>query len=687
MMKIKKIFTTILSLLLVVSSVVVCADKGVYERTNEIVTSTIFQQKHSSYDDVAQMKRESILNATSVVKPTDNPNNTTFYISENGNDKNDGKSPSTPWKTTDNLWNYSWFKYGDVVLFERGGVYRNAHFVAMNGLSYGAYGQGEKPTLIGSAKNFASGELWSKTEKENIWKIQLESEITNIGNLIFDFDKFYANYKREFELEKDFDFWEDKQNNVLYLYYSVGNPGDCFEDIEICDGRNIISAGPNSNIKIDNLCLRYTGAHGMSFGDSGKNVTITNCEVGFIGGSQLVGFPNFVRYGNGIEFYGTSDNSLVENCFVYQCYDAGLTCQGTNSVISNLTFRRNLVEYCQYDIEIWVGDEALKYSGYSENDNSKLINCVFENNILRFAGYNFQFDNRLGSNTSAAACISAYDFYLPCDENTVIKDNVFDTSYRYLISIAQPNSKNGPKITDNIYITNAFSTDEKDVLGNIPSVACVGQTRVNNDRRVYFANDIDTMTKSVAVFDKNPKSVLYDAEKYMYCHSISDWVVKKNATCTTKGEKIKCCIYCQKIFETQTIAPTGHKTVTKNAKKSTYFAYGYTGDKVCSKCNKVILKGKKIAKLKLKTPKIKLSSKNKRVKVSYKRIINAKKYEISIKIGGKWKKYNTSKLSYTIKNKNLKKGKKYYVKVRAYTTSKNKKAYSSYSKSLRIKIK
>ena len=685
MKKLKKIFAIILCLLFVPTTSVVLANENEIAAVN--TTKFVYLEKHSSYDDVAEKKKESILNSNSIVKPTENSYNTTFYISADGDDSNDGKSINTPWKTTDNLWNYSWFKYGDVVLFERGGVYRNAHFVAMNGISYGAYGEGEKPILYGSAMNFAKSEFWNQTENENIWKIQLNEEITNIGNIVFDFDKYYANYKREFELEQNFDFWEDKQNNVIYLYYSLGNPGECFSDIEICDGRNIISAGPNSNIKIDNLCLRYTGAHGMSFGDGGKNVTITNCEVGFIGGSELVGFPNFVRYGNGIEFYGNSDNSLVENCYVYECYDAGLTCQGNNSVISNLTFKRNLVEYCQYNIEVWVGDEALKYSGYSENDNSKLINCVFENNILRFAGYNFQFDNRLGSNTSAAACISAYDFCLPCDENTVIRNNVFDTSYRYLISIVQPNSKNGPKISDNIYITNAFSTNEQDVLGNIPSVACVGQTRINNDRNTYYANDFDTMSKSVAVFDLNPMSVLYDSDKYMNCHVVSDWIVKKNATCVSVGEKIKCCIYCQKVFETQEITPTGHKTVTKNSKKSNYFSYGYTGDKVCSKCGKVFSKGKNVAKLKLKTPVIRLSSKKKTVKVSYKKIKDAHKYEISIKIGGKWKKYNTSKLTYTIKNKSLKVGKTYYVKVRAYRVYKNKKAYSSYSKSVKIKVK
>ncbi len=806
----KRIFKMFLSLLICFSFlssnfcfVNVFADE--LEKRTESNTATLFWEQHSSYDDIAEIKRQEILMTKNVVAPTTESGKTTYYISPNGNDSNNGRSPETAWKSTDNLWNYSWFNYGDVILFERDGVYRNAHFVLMNGLSYGAYGEGKKPALFGSAYNYADEDFWEKTSVENIWKLELDDEITNIGNIVFDFGEFCGYYSRENSLTKDFYFWEDSENNCLYLYYSKGNPGKCFEDIEVCDGRNILSAGPNSNIRIDNLCLRYTGAHGMSFGDTGKNVTITNCEVGYIGGSQLVGFPNFVRYGNGIEFYGNSNNSVVDNCWVYQCYDAGLTCQGTNSVISNLTFKNNLVEYCQYDIEIWVGDEELKYSGYSENDNSKLINCVFENNILRFAGYNFQFDNRLGSNTSAAACISAYDFCLPCDENTVIKNNVFDTSYRYLVSIIKPNTSNGPKIINNTWITNSYSSDEANVLGNIPTVACVGQTRNNNDRTYYYAENLSTMQQSVNMFDLSPKSILFDGDKYKNCHVASEWTIETDATCTENGKEIKYCIYCEKVLESkiipfkghnevidnqveptcektglsegshcsecgivfvsQTILPKkphiydsritkqptcskegertytcecgksftlvipetkmheyvidegtfatctqtgisrgthcsicnevlvkqeilpalGHSKTTINFKKATYFESGYSGDIVCSVCNVQIEKGHKTSKLKLNKPSIELSQKGKNIKVSYKKIKDATEYEISIKINNKWKKYNTKRLNYAIKN--LKKGIKYSVKVRAIVSENSNIAYSKYSDVKKIKLK
>ncbi len=547
MKKIKLLFTLVLCICIFFSNLTIVKGEVSTSAPN---TATLFWEQHSSYDDEAEKKRLEIVNSKSIVT-TAKDGKTTFYISESGDDANDGRSPETAWKSTANLWNYSWFNYGDVVLFERGGIYRNAHFVMMNGLSYGAYGVGDKPALYGSAYNYANKSFWQETAIQNVWKVELESEITNIGNIVFDFGKFCGNYLRDNNLQNDFDFWEDAENHCLYLYYSKGNPGEQFEDIEICDGRNILSGGPNSNIKVDNLCIRYTGAHGISFNNGSKNNTITNCEIGYIGGSELKGYSNFVRYGNGIEFYGTTDNATIDNCWVYQCYDAGLTCQGTNSIFTDILFSNNLVEYCQYNIELWLGDEALKYDGNNINDNSKFVNSVFEDNILRFAGYNFQYNNRLGSNTSAAACISAYDFCLPSDENTVIRNNVFDTSYRYLVSIIKPNTVNGPKITDNIWITNSYKNDETNVLGNIPTVACVGQTRHNNDRNTLYANDLSTMQESVKTIDLNPKSVVFDGDKYMNCHTASDWTVKVEATNENDGIEIKTCIYCGKEMESR----------------------------------------------------------------------------------------------------------------------------------------
>ena len=83
------------------------------------------------------------------------------------------------------------------------------------------------------------------------------------------------------------------------------------------------------------------------------------------------------------------------------------------------------------------------------------------------------------------------------------------------------------------------------------------------------------------------------------------------------------------------------------------------------------------------------NNKSKQIALKYKKVSGAKGYEISYSTDKKFKKSvtkkTTSKTSYTIKN--LKKGKTYYVRVRAYKKdSAGKKVYSKYSNVKKLKI-
>ena len=100
-----------------------------------------------------------------------------------------------------------------------------------------------------------------------------------------------------------------------------------------------------------------------------------------------------------------------------------------------------------------------------------------------------------------------------------------------------------------------------------------------------------------------------------------------------------------------------NKIVVKNAKAETYFATGYTGDKVCSECGEEVIKGSVTNKLTLKTPKFKLKKGKKQFKVKYTKVKDATGFQVRYRIKGKWKvkTYNTKKtVTKTIKK--LKKG-------------------------------
>ncbi len=233
----------------------------------------------------------------------------------------------------------------------------------------------------------------------------------------------------------------------LFVYLPGKMTPDDFGKIEIVSKMSIIVGKSTEdsalkNIHIDNLCLKYTGVHGISFSSGVErypvsNVTVKNCEIGWIGGSTMRYNNNStddytddldVRLGNGIEFYGNCDDVTVQNNWIYQCYDAGYSNQGTSAIAQNVTVTGNLIEYCAYSIEIWMNTAA----GLMED-------CRYDGNFMRFAGYEFERDNRIGGSLTAISHVNFMNGAKPCN-NVTVNDNIFDTSYASMLVMGYPNS-------------------------------------------------------------------------------------------------------------------------------------------------------------------------------------------------------------------------------------------------------
>ena len=160
------------------------------------------------------------------------------------------------------------------------------------------------------------------------------------------------------------------------------------------------------------------------------------------------------------------------------------------------------------------------------------------------------------------------------------------------------------------------------------------------------------------------------------------WVVVKAPTCDESGVEVN-----YSTQENRTIPALGHNTKVVGKKTATYFAKGYTGNNTCTVCGKVISKGKAIAKLKLATPKVKITAGKKKLTVKYTKVKDATGFQVKYTYKGKTTtKTFTSKKSVTKTIKRLKKG-AYKVKVRALIKSKGKTAYSSWTKVKQIKVK
>ena len=95
-----------------------------------------------------------------------------YYISNSGNDANNGLTPATAWKTITKL-NNSWaiINPGDNIFFERGGTFTGTITPAKSGtatsrITIGAYGTGANPVITG----FTTPTSWTLTATPNVYE-------------------------------------------------------------------------------------------------------------------------------------------------------------------------------------------------------------------------------------------------------------------------------------------------------------------------------------------------------------------------------------------------------------------------------------------------------------------------------------------------------------------------------------
>ena len=420
---------------------------------------------------------------------------TKYYVSNAGDDSNDGLSPETAWKTLAKV-SETELKEGDAVLFNRGDLFRGA-VKTYPGVTYGAYGVGEKPRLYGWDKDLADPALWTLVDAEhNIWK--MSDKILDPGTLVFNHGEAhcrklipsYLNGKfvcrddesRDFvmanEMTRDLDlywYFEDilttnpskgqdfpipemglNSYGDLYLRCDKGNPGELFASVEALPRRSMFSVGRNANVHIDNLCLKYIGLHGIAAGGHVVGLHVTNCELGWIGGTIQHYFgtdPNYpqggrgtvTRFGNGIEIYGGCEDYLVSNCYLYQSYDAGITHQvttgGRKVTMTGIRYTDNLIEKCVYGIEYFLDMN----NGDTE---SYMKDVEMSGNLISTSGYGW---GQQRHNTDTPALIKGWS-YVNAASDYRIKNNIFDRcAYRMLHLVAQKQAS-CPDMDNNTYV-------------------------------------------------------------------------------------------------------------------------------------------------------------------------------------------------------------------------------------------
>ena len=446
-------------------------------------------------DALAERRRAEIRALPDTVTVT----GATYYVAADGDDSADGLTPKTAWKTLSRV-SEAVLAEGDAVRFRRGDTFRGS-VKCRAGVTYCAFGEGEKPRFYSWERDLADPALWEPyDEGTDIW--HLRTPIPDVGTLVFNGGEAHA-YKhipsftkdatfvcrnepdRPFvigrELTQDLDIYHHYATHLttrpskgedfpipemygvdtsgdLYLRSDRGNPGYVFESIEAVVRVSGFSVGECANVHIDNLCLMYYGIHAVAAGGvSVRGLHVTGCEIGWIGGT-VQGYtgtdPNHpagvrgevTRFGNGVEIYGGCDDYLVEDCYVYQCYDAGLTHQvstfgGAHREMTGIVYKNNLIEHCVYGIEYFLDQR-------DGDDRSYMDGVLMCGNFIRHSGEGW---GQQRHNTHTPAAIKGWS-YTNTARNYTVHHNIFDRAGRRILHLVAERQESAPLLYENTYV-------------------------------------------------------------------------------------------------------------------------------------------------------------------------------------------------------------------------------------------
>ena len=453
-----------------------------------------------------------------------------YYISSvHGDDDNDGLSPETAWKSITKLVRIregEWFstpltsypamehipRRGDGVFLERGSVFNaelqtgHAGDYAMwlvDGVSYGAYGEGEKPVITCSV-DYSGSRNWVKTEYENVWMLEQTLDIPDctrqlsyhdIGNIIvkdrngatgygikvlaadpenpFSGEKTvtFGKVTNGFEIYKsggipftdpgclrnNLEYFHDWISARVYLYCDRGNPGEVYDSV-ILARQGIGAYGGGSDCLVDNLAFRYIGTFGISTHNI-RNLTVQNCTFEWTGG--CIQEKGSTIFGGGIQNWCSCDGFYIRNCYSDQSLDAAFSTQGFNdhaAIMHDFVVENCVAINANSSVEIWdysdvrlvanvrIRDNLFGYVGYHFG-NRKIITakdaCILQFGIA--AGQdpeNVVFERNLCMYASSA-CYWARPFLCRGDTiGTFLRDNTYILSNRKAYMLTSPDMRN-----------------------------------------------------------------------------------------------------------------------------------------------------------------------------------------------------------------------------------------------------
>jgi len=319
---------------------------------------------------------------------------TEYYVSQSqGNDNNDGTSPSTPWKTLAKVRQMN-FQPGDVIHFKRGDIWKESRELFIdeqgtlnNPITFTDYGTGVKP-IINMLETLPNNLPWTN-EGNNIWTIILDDNLVNNYGISYwsvyskmlrmkiNNQEVLGGYNSD-ELGNDIPdtvrFYYDYENTKKLWLYSLVNPNNL--TIEISTqfyGIHIEKYGGSEGPKylvIENFKVIGGNLACVTI-NQGHDILLRNLEIGDQGN-------------HGIDVSRRAHDVIIEDCLIDSNYHFDYSQAGTNYSVSrrgpregfyvrgadNIEFKNN---------EIYNFTHANMNIGRSYDDNLA-ENCSFHGN-------------------------------------------------------------------------------------------------------------------------------------------------------------------------------------------------------------------------------------------------------------------------------------------------------------------
>lgn len=392
--------------------------------TEPLTAATILSaEKDAELHAALQTRIDEILNTeTTIVHsdtyiPGETYTGTAYYVSNDGDDSNDGLTPETAWRTLNHVARASgaWdatgiMKPGDAVFFRRGDIFRiddRDFSVGTDGITLSAYGEGEKPIITRSTEN-GSGEgkwklVYEDASGKKIWQYYRDMRdismiVLNNGEAIS--TRIYEYYDGNSYIScEDIGWYQHEDLGVklleellpledtmtadlsiisrptrndpdgnyaecgigpLYLRCDNGNPGIIYESIEFTEYAILGNVWLDAcGTVFDNISFRCNGTAFIKAGRSWKEITdtrIQNCEFAYSGCSVA----NYITNGSDLRIVGVMGDGIYNIV--------------RNTTIENNYFHSNMSSAVTYEGDNF--DDTDPVDGYHHIRNNVIVNTM-----------------------------------------------------------------------------------------------------------------------------------------------------------------------------------------------------------------------------------------------------------------------------------------------------------------------